>query len=117
MTARTTDELLQRAYEAFNARDVDAATALMTDDVTWPNVSDGGFVHGRDAVRDHWREQFEAADPQIEFLALDSGPDGVVRAHVHQVVRSNQGETISDDRLDHVYTIRDGLIQRMEVVE
>lgn len=117
MTEQTTSELLQRAYAAFNARDVDAAAALMADDVSWPNVSEGGFVHGREAVREHWREQFEAVEPWIELLALDPGPDGQVRASVRQVVRSNQGESISDDRLDHVHTIRDGLIQRMEVAQ
>jgi uncharacterized protein (TIGR02246 family) len=117
MTEQTTSDLLRRAYAAFNARDADGGAALMADDVTWPNVADGSFVHGRDAVREHWREQFEAVDPRIELLAVDPGRDGSARASVRQVVRSKDGETISDERLDHVYTIHDGLIQRMELAK
>jgi len=40
------EELLRRAYEAFNARDLDAALALMHRDVDWPNAIDGGRVRG-----------------------------------------------------------------------
>jgi hypothetical protein len=32
---------LRRAYEAFNARDVEAALALMHSDVDWPNAIKG----------------------------------------------------------------------------
>lgn len=111
-------EILRRAYAAFNARDVDAAVELMAEDVTWPDLADGGFVHGRGAVREHWLQQFEAVDPRIEVLSLDEGDeDGPARASVRQVVRSKRGETISDERLSHVYTIRDGLIERMQVAE
>ena len=39
-------ELLRAAYAAFNARDIDAALALMTPDVEWPRAFKGGFVHG-----------------------------------------------------------------------
>ena len=117
MTERMTAELLRRAYAAFNARDVETGVSLMAEDVTWPDLVDGGFVHGRDAVREHWREQFDAADPEIELLGIDSAPDGRVRASVRQLVLSNDGEMISDERLGHVYEIRDGLIQRMDPAE
>jgi hypothetical protein len=36
---------------------------------------------------------------------------------VHQTVRSLDGETIADGYVAHVYTIRDGRIAHMEVVE
>jgi hypothetical protein len=32
-------ELLRAAYAAFNARDIDAALALMTPDVEWPRAA------------------------------------------------------------------------------
>lgn len=38
-------ELLRVAYAAFNARDIDAALAIMTPDVVWPKAFKGGFVH------------------------------------------------------------------------
>ena len=39
-------ELLRAAYVAFNARNLDAALALMTPDVHWPRAFKGGFVRG-----------------------------------------------------------------------
>jgi hypothetical protein len=32
------EEILRKAYRAFNARDVEAAVALMDEDVDWPNA-------------------------------------------------------------------------------
>ncbi|MEP0859514.1 nuclear transport factor 2 family protein [Trichocoleus sp. DQ-U1] len=37
-------ELIRAAYAAFNARDIDAALALMTPDVAWPKAFKGGFI-------------------------------------------------------------------------
>jgi ketosteroid isomerase-like protein len=45
------EDLLRRAYAAFNARDLDAALALMHPDVDWPNAIEGGRVAGRPDVR------------------------------------------------------------------
>jgi ketosteroid isomerase-like protein len=110
-------DLLRRAYEAFNARDVEAATDLMAEDVVWPDVADGGFVHGRSGVREHWREQFDALDPRLELLGVEALDDGRLRAAVRQIVRSQEGELISDEELSHVYTIRDGRIEYMQLAE
>jgi hypothetical protein len=89
----------------------------MSPDVAWPDGSEGGFVHGRDGVREHWREQFEAVDPMIEPGEFRSLPDGRVAVSVRQVARSDDGAVISDEALVHLYTLRDGLIDRMEIVE
>jgi hypothetical protein len=111
-----TEEVLRRAYSAYNQRDVESALELMSEDVTWPDVGDGGFVHGHDEVREHWRQQFSEVDPRIEPLGLRALDDGRVGVDVRQVVRSPDGELISDDRLLHAYTLREGLIERMEIV-
>ena len=36
---------------------------------------------------------------------------------VHQVVRNLDGEVLMDRMVRHVYVIRDGLIERMDIVE
>jgi hypothetical protein len=108
-------DVLQQAYVAFNERDVEAAVAVMSPDVAWPDVSDGGFVRGHDGVRTHWREQFAAVDPHLEPADVQELPDGRLAVSVRQVVRSHQGDLISEHRLVHVYTLRDGLIERMEI--
>jgi hypothetical protein len=50
--------LLRRAYEAFNARDIDGGLSLLQPDVDWPNVLEGRREHGHDAVRAYWTHQF-----------------------------------------------------------
>ena len=38
--------MFRATYVVFNARDIDAALALMTADVAWPGAFKGGFVRG-----------------------------------------------------------------------
>lgn len=51
-------EVLQAAYAAFNAREIDAALATMTADVAWPKAFKGGFVRGPEEIRAYWTEQW-----------------------------------------------------------
>ncbi|MEE4211414.1 MAG: nuclear transport factor 2 family protein, partial [Parvularcula sp.] len=55
-------EILRAAYAAFNARDIDGALLLMTKDVKWPRAFKGGFVHGPEAIRAYWTEQWNEID-------------------------------------------------------
>jgi hypothetical protein len=59
-------ELLRAAYAAFNARDIDAAVALMTPTVAWPRAFKGGFVEGAEEVRAFWTEQWSEINPTVE---------------------------------------------------
>ena len=109
------EELLRRAYGAFNARDIEGALALMHPDVDWPNGMEGGRVLGRAAVREYWTRQFEVIDSRVEPEGFTTDAEGRVVVDVHQVVRDTAGELLSDGRVEHVYTIRDGLVERMEI--
>src|SRR6267142_1805581 len=84
-------ELLRAAYAAFNARDIDAALALMSPDVAWPRAFKGGFVRGHEEVRAYWRQQWSEIDPHVEPMAFH--PDGAehILVDVHQVVRDLAG--------------------------
>jgi hypothetical protein len=111
------DALLRGTYVAFNARDIDAVLAVMHPDVDWPNLMDGVRARGHDAVRDYWARQFAAIDPHVEPVRITAQPDGRVAVDVHQVVRDRDGAVLADQMVRHTYTIRDGLIARMEVGE
>jgi ketosteroid isomerase-like protein len=111
------EELVRRAYEAFNARDLDAALALMAPDVDWPNAWEGGRMIGHDAVHEYWTRQWAEIDPRVEPVGVRELPDGRIAVDVHQIVRSRAGELLADTRVEHVYTVRDGLIARMEVLD
>jgi ketosteroid isomerase-like protein len=109
-------ELLQRAYDAFNARDIDGALALMHPDVDWPNGMEGGRELGHDAVRTYWTRQWGLIDSHVEPLSFTEAPDGRVLVEVQQTVRELDGSLRGEDRVTHVYTLRDGLVARMDIV-
>jgi len=110
-------KLLQRAYAAFNARDVDAALATMRPDVVWPNGMEGGTVHGHEGVRAYWTRQWGMIDPHVEPKTFDVDSDGRIVVGVYQVVRELSGKVLLDRMVEHVYTLKDGLIQSMDIRE
>jgi ketosteroid isomerase-like protein len=108
-------ELLRAAYAAFNAREMDAALALMTPDVAWPKAFKGGFVHGPEEVRAYWTEQWSEIHPHVEPVAFHTEDAGQVLVEVHQVVRDLAGAVLADEHVVHRFIIEHGLIQAMEV--
>jgi hypothetical protein len=108
-------ELLRAAYAAFNARDIDAALALMAAEVTWPKAFKGGFVRGPEEIRAYWTEQWSEIDPHVEPTAFHSEDTGQILVDVHQVVRDLAGVVLADEHVGHRFTIEHGLIQAMEV--
>ena len=107
--------LLRRVYGAFNRREIETVLAWMHADVDWPNGMEGGRVFGRDAVRDYWTRQFAVLDPCVEPQAFTAELDGRISVSVHQVVHDKSGNLLVDQINQHVYAIRDGLIQSMEI--
>lgn len=108
-------DLLRAAYTAFNSRDIDAAIALMTADVTWPKAFKGGFVCGPEEIRAYWADQWSEINPHVEPVAFHRVDGGQILVEVHQVVRDLAGAVIADERVGHRFTIGHDLIQAMEV--
>jgi hypothetical protein len=112
-----TKTLITHAYTAFNNRDIDAALALMTDNVSWPKASEGGRVVGKEEIRAYWTRQWQDFDPHVEPIEITSREDGKIDVRVHQLVKSLTGEVLSDSEVGHVYAITDGLIESMHLKE
>ena len=110
-----TKTLIEQAYSAFNKRDIDGALALMTQDVSWPKASEGGKVVGKEEIRAYWTRQWGEFDPRVEPLAITEGDGGKVRVRVHQLVKSLQGDVLSDSEVLHVFTLSTGLIAAMDL--
>ena len=113
----TTQELISQAYFAFNQRDVDAALMLMSENVSWPKASEGGRVVGREEVRDYWTRQWAEFDPRVDVFEVVEREAGKTDVKVHQLVKNLKGDILSDTELWHVYTIANGLIERMDIKE
>jgi hypothetical protein len=112
-------QLLERAYAAFNACDVEAALALLHADVDWPNALEGGRVRGRGEVRAYWTRQWQSSNaraPQVDPLYFRDDAQGRIVAEVHQVVRDPAGTVLTDQQVCHAYEVADGLVRRMEIL-
>src|ERR1700749_575175 len=110
-----TQMLIAEAYSAFNRRDIDGALALMSENVSWPKASEGGRVVGKEESRAYWTRQWKEFDPHVEPLEVIDQEGGITEVKVHQLVKSLGGDVLSDSEVWHVYTIANGLIERMDL--
>ena len=110
-----TKTILERAYSAFNKRDIDGALALMTQDVSWPKASEGGKIVGKEEIRAYWTRQWREFDPHVEPLAMTEEDGGKTRVRVHQLVKNLQGDVLSDSEVLHIFTVKRGLIAAMDL--
>jgi hypothetical protein len=108
------NEFLQNLYDAFNKREIETIIALMRSDVKWANGLEGGFVDGRDAVREYWTNQFKVIQPELEFETDEKNRNVVT---VHQIIKDLQGNVLADATVRQIFTIEDGLISLYEIGE
>ena len=108
-------EFFTKTYRAFNARDIDAVLSVMHPDVDWPNGMEGGRVHGHSEVRNYWIRQWGLINPTVEPIGLASDENERIVVDVHQVVKDFQGNILTDQIVQHIYVIEDGLIRSMEI--
>ena len=108
-------DLIKRAYAAFNARDIDTVLLALHPNINWANGWEGGYVKGHDAVRDYWTRQWKELDPNVEPVNFNQRPDGTIEVEVHQIVKDLHGTVLFDGMVKHIYAIKDGLIQSMDI--
>jgi hypothetical protein len=78
---------------------------------------EGGRVHGHEAVREYWTKQWGQIDPRVEPQGFRADLSGGTIVDVHQIIRDLKGNLLLDRMVEHVYSIRNGLIQSMEIRE
>ena len=110
-------QFLQNLYDAFNKREIERIISLMRPDVKWANGLEGGFVYGRDAVREYWTNQFKAIQPELKTLKFDTDEKNRNVVTVHQVIRDLQGNVLADATIQQIFTIETGLISLYEIGE
>lgn len=102
-----------RMYDAFNARDLEALTAFLHEDVDWPDGETR--LHGRAAVKEHWSRQWAQVHTHDEVTSLqDLGPERVA-VRIAQTVRDLDGAVLSRGEFEQTYEFLDGLVSRMDM--
>ncbi|MGB6298290.1 MAG: nuclear transport factor 2 family protein [Rivularia sp. (in: cyanobacteria)] len=114
---RDNQEFLQNLYDAFNNREIETIISFMRPDVKWANGVEGGFVYGRDAVREYWLNQFKHIQPELETLKFETDENNRNVVTVHQVIKDLQGNLLADATIQQIFTIEDGLISLYEIGE
>ena len=89
----------------------------MRPDVKWANGLEGGFVYGRDAVREYWTNQFKMIQPELETLNFETDEKNRNIVTVHQIIRDVQGNLLADATVQQIFTIENGLISLYEIGE
>ncbi|HTH54314.1 MAG TPA: nuclear transport factor 2 family protein [Edaphobacter sp.] len=112
-----TQTLIAQAYSAFNQRNVDGVLALMSENVSWPKASEGGRAVGKEEIRAYWTRQWQEFDPYVEPIEVIDHEEGKTHVRVHQLVKNLDGDVLSESEVWHVYTIANGLIERMDLKE
>lgn len=110
-------QFLQKLYDAFNKREIETIISLMRPDVKWANGLEGGFVYGRDAVREYWTNQFKMIQPRLETLKFETDEKNRHVVTVRQIVNDLQGNLLADATVHQIFTIEDGLISLYEIGE
>ncbi len=114
---RDNQEFLQNLYDAFNNREIETIISFMRPDVKWANGVEGGFVYGRDAVREYWLNQFNDIQAELETLKFETDENNRNVVTVHQVIKDLQGNLLADATVQQIFTIEDGLISLYEIGE
>lgn len=114
--------LVKRMYDCFNARDIDGVLAVLADDVAWANGMDGGYVHGREAVREYWTRQWTIVNPHVEPVGFNEVADGSILAEVRQTVRDLDGKPLEgqthglkDKTVTHIFRLQRGKVTRFDI--
>ncbi|MBK8391976.1 MAG: nuclear transport factor 2 family protein [Saprospiraceae bacterium] len=81
------EELIKKAYSAFNARDIDSALSTFHPAEEWPKAFEGGYVTGHDEVRKYWTRQWTEINPNVEPIGFIERTNGTIEVSVLQKVK------------------------------
>lgn len=111
-------DLVRAVYDRFRGGDAEGALALYAPDVEVhdrPEIPDPQVYHGHEGVL------AALGESRSEFAGLDIVPEEFIDAGDRVVVvftivgRGRESGVPVEERLCHAWTVRDGLVTRMEV--
>lgn len=109
------EDRIAQLYDAYNGRDFDRCMAMLADDVEWPDEVESGVVKGREAVHAYFTDVTAPLRAHYDLISLDVDAQGRVSVLSRQTIASAaDGSLWSSTRVLHRFTLRDGLITRME---
>ena len=119
MSDQENTQVVQGLYDSFNAGDITAVLAALSDDVEWvlpsiPKIPFSGAKHGKDGVAEFFGTMAEHQEPQsFEVQGIIEQADQVVARghylwHVKITGRAWEGE------FSHHFTVQGGKVTRFQ---
>lgn len=109
------NDLIKKAYAAFNERDIDKALSTMQPTVQWSKAWEGGYISGHDEIKEYWTRQWKEINPTVTPVGFIERKNGSLEIEVRQKVKDLQGNSIFNGTVKHVYTFENGLIKTMDI--
>lgn len=109
------EALVGRLYDANQRRDFEAFRALVDPALEWPDLTRGGWLRGPEAMLEYWDYNDAAIRVELTPVSIAIDDRDRVVVDINQVVWNLAGRLWSDFCVRHCYTLRDGLIWRMDV--
>ena len=106
-------DVILAAYKSYNESDIDALLQVMCEDVNWMNALTGDRIRGHAEMREVWLLQQTSLDVQTEPIRIYE-EDGRTVVLVREIMREVGGRLLMDQEMEHVFTFRDGLVERMD---
>ncbi|MBA2610549.1 MAG: ketosteroid isomerase [Bacteroidetes bacterium] len=107
--------IIGKAYQSYNNRDINSILLFMHQNVSWPNGWEGGNIEGHAELRDYWTRQWKKINPSVKPLSIKENSKGQVEVMVHQISKDLEGKIITDGIVKHIYMFEEGLIKRMDI--
>jgi hypothetical protein len=108
-------EVIQKIYAAFNARDIPTILNTFDPQVRWARAWEGDYAVGHEQVKEYWLRQWQEVNPHVEPTGFTQRADGRLEVAVHQLVKDMQGQVLFEGPVKHLYTSKDGLITQMDI--
>lgn len=106
------ENAVRNTYAAYNARNLARALEALAPDVEWDDGS-GNLIKGKNAVAEHWTEQWREADAKVHIEKL-SRSGSTFHLVIGLDIRTSQGSR-AQQNLNNVIEFDGDLIRIMRV--
>ena len=76
--------------------------------------TDGWSWSGHQGLREYWTRQWRQLSPKVNPKNFSTEGD-TVTVDVHQIMHAIDGILLLDHIVKHIFTLRDGLIERFDI--
>jgi hypothetical protein len=106
----------EELYQNFNERKIDLVLSKMSEDVKWANGMEGGYVYGKESVKDYWKRQFKIVASNVIPVQIEQNEDRV-SIKVHQIVHDLNGNLLADSFINHYFRLKGNKISEFHIAE